>query len=1754
MAGFKQFGLLFWKNWILQKRKPLVTVFEIGLPVIFAAILLIARGFIEPVDYTKPTIYGDFQVNNLPWNLTPPVHQLLPPYHWDIFYSPNVSVVDDVMENFKSNLDVRFSLIKIGKTIGFKDEEDLLVAIRNENTTYSNVLGAVVFNNEFPDPYNLPSNLNYSIRLSPNPRNVLVDAFSESQRWYTGFLYPLYQAAGPREKNETWGGTPGYKAEGFLPIQHAIDNALIQFLGFSTENITTVLQRYPYQTYFQDDFVIFIQTNMPDLIMISLVFVALNIAKNVAYEKEKRLKESMKMMGLSNWVHWLAWFVKYLIYLIITVAIMTLFFTVKVKKVNAAVLNNTDPTVVFVFLLLYSIAVINWCFLVSVCFSKANNAAVAAGLLWFITYLPFWFLVIRYRSATAGVKFGLCVLPNTCMGLGTFIIGLHEGTGEGARWDNIGEPVTVDDNFAFAWAMCMLLFDAFLYGGLTWYVDAVFPGEFGIPKPWYFPFTVRMVKSYWCGMPTTVHVEGQNDPLGKKEYENEDLFEVDPIGLVPGIQFRKLKKMFKEKTAVNEISMDMYEGQVTVLLGHNGAGKTTTMSMLVGLIQPTSGRAYVNGYDIKREIEGVRTSLGLCPQHDVLFDDLTVQEHLEFFAKLKGLEDANEVKNEVNHYIEATGLSDKRNQLSKSLSGGMKRKLSVGIALIANSKVVMLDEPTSGMDPDARRFTWDLLQRHREGRTILLTTHFMDEADLLGDRIAIMSSGQLQCCGSSLFLKKKYGVGYHMVIVKEPVCDVQRMRNIIQTHVPDSELESNVGSEISFILPSESSGKFEELFEELESNKVSLGIASYGASVTTMEEVFLKAGESMDDTLKDKLQNLGPAIIKPNGTSNGNMLAMEEKDLKMNGNHTNGKITESSLIQPTYGAVDANGQASLFQEDTEVEIMESTENLFRDAYDSKQQNTGMTLYGQQFYAMFIKHIVHSYRNLLVGLIQLSIPLIFAALAIIIIKTIPNVGDSPALEISVERYESEIVTQASSGNYTSTALSETLMNCYGNQFKNKESSVFVDINNEIDKPQDMRSYLLDIQKDVESVFYRKNLIAAEFLPDGNDNVYARGFFNNQPLHVPPLALNAIDNAVLKCMANDSYHISTLNFPLPRNLERQAADQSNSFGTGYAVAFAISFGMAFLSGSFSVFLIKESSVKSKHLQFVSGVRLSNFWFSTFLWDMINYMVPCICICILFVACSIEAYVEDGHIWEILLLLYLHGWAVIPVTYLLSFIFDVPATGYVRIVIINLVLGLLPYFILNFLSFEAFDFQEAARICDWIFMLSPPYCLARGFDIFYNNYQIETICSSLGDISRLYCETEEVVYQENYIAWEEGGIGRYLTFLAWEGVVYFAAVFIIDNKLLRKICYSLKSKRNQHKEIIQDASVIKEDEDVAAERQRIDMSPMTNLNQTDALVIKDLRKIYTLRGAKGLVAVNDITVGIPLGECFGLLGVNGAGKTTTFKMLTGDTAISSGNAFLDGFDVKTNIKKVQQHMGYCPQFDALIDQMTGRETLTMFGRLRGMPEKLIPGEVNRLLKALTIEPHADKMTGAYSGGNKRKLSTAIALMGDPPIVFLDEPTTGMDPVARRMLWDTLSQVRESGKCIVLTSHSMEECEALCTRLAIMVNGTFRCLGSTQHLKHRFGEGYTIHAKIDSRNDIQPLKEFIETTFPDCELKDEHQGIIHYHIKRSDKTWANIFGIMEGAKDKFSIEDYSVSQTTLEQVFLNFARAQREDDRVVQ
>ncbi|CAM9991449.1 unnamed protein product, partial [Discosporangium mesarthrocarpum] len=257
---------------------------------------------------------------------------------------------------------------------------------------------------------------------------------------------------------------------------------------------------------------------------------------------------------------------------------------------------------------------------------------------------------------------------------------------------------------------------------------------------------------------------------------------------------------------------------------------------------------------------------------------------------------------------------------------------------------------------------------------------------------------------------------------------------------------------------------------------------------------------------------------------------------------------------------------------------------------------------------------------------------------------------------------------------------------------------------------------------------------------------------------------------------------------------------------------------------------------------------------------------------------------------------------------------------------------------------------------------------------------------------------------------------------------------------------------------------DADVMAEAQRVQGGGADN----DVVKVSTLRKIYpSSTGVK--LAVKSTSLGIPRGECFGLLGINGAGKSTTLAMLSGEIPPTSGEAFLASFNVSSNAEDIHRLVGYCPQFDALFPTLTAREHLRLYAAIKASAK---PDHLNEKIEEMGLTQYADRQAGGYSGGNKRKLSVAIAMIGDPQIVFLDEPSTGMDPMARRFMWNVIMRiVTENKECaMILTTHSMEECEALCQRIGIMVGGRIRCLGSSQHLKTRFGKGYQLEASVTS------------------------------------------------------------------------------------
>lgn len=249
------------------------------------------------------------------------------------------------------------------------------------------------------------------------------------------------------------------------------------------------------------------------------------------------------------------------------------------------------------------------------------------------------------------------------------------------------------------------------------------------------------------------------------------------------------------------------------------------------------------------------------------------------------------------------------------------------------------------------------------------------------------------------------------------------------------------------------------------------------------------------------------------------------------------------------------------------------------------------------------------------------------------------------------------------------------------------------------------------------------------------------------------------------------------------------------------------------------------------------------------------------------------------------------------------------------------------------------------------------------------------------------------------------------------------------------------------------------------------------------------------------------------------------------------------MSGKSINGDLFSSNTSIGYCPQFDPLIPVMTVRDHLKLFGTLRGIPPTRLDDAINSILRRAGLSNNADVYSKNLSGGMKRKLSLCIALIGGPDIIFLDEPTTGLDPLACHHAWEMI-KTAASGKCVIFTTHSMEECETLCTRVGIMIRGQFYCLGSVQHLKNKFGGSYFLEAKA-KHGKVDDAKAFVLEEFPSAKLEQQQNELLKFSIPRDSIRIGDVFEKIETNKENSGIASYSVTQTTLEEVFISIANA---------
>jgi len=1417
------------------------------------------------------------------------------------------------------------------------------------------------------------------------------------------------------------------------------------------------LMQMPYPAYLDDPFFGTVGGVLSLIFIFAFIYPFSQMVKSIVEEKSLGLKEGLRIVGLTDGVFWASWISTYFIEFFICACFL-------VDVLSRYVFTNSSGFLIFLWAFGFMLSMISMACFLSTFFS---NPKIAATIGYVVFYMPF---VISDENTVGemsrSTKNGLSLFPQAALQFSANLLASAEAAQIGIKDDMANVEFR---NYTFGAGIGFMYLDAFLFGILAWYFDKVLPSKYGSPRPWNF----FLKKSFWTGASDAPSV-----PLATLDShaQHPDLVEKSSEHLLQqarekGVHIEGLHKHFETSGgpvhAVNNLSLDMFPGQVFGLLGHNGAGKTTTISMLCGMYSVSAGDAYIGGRSVKNDMRAIRNNMGVCPQHNILWPRMTIAEHLEIFATLKNVP-KDQVKAAVQEKIVQVGLTEKANSPSSVLSGGQKRKLCVAMALIGKCDVVFLDEPTSGMDPYSRRATWNLIKQCKQDRVIVLTTHFMDEADILADRIAIMAKGQLRICGTSLFLKQKYGVGYNMTLSKnEDTVPIKPITDIVHQHLDndaDVRVLSDVGKELALRIPLEQSAKFPDLFEELDEKQEALGLDSWGLSVTTLEEVFLKVAHGGDEVV----------------------------DLDSDASPEKPDHQELDIPDEEFGKNDDNPIGG--------RLMEQPEYL---------------VFFLHVWALLIKRFHVARRDIRGKITNWGIPLAFMIIGMGLPLWSASGQENLKIQLSssTDSLPSTIAVNGQVYGSTNASAASPFMDRWAALESQIDPTSFP---TSIINSTEFSQAIFNLSEEIGNDEDRWQYVAAAFEQSGGNPALLMA--NTTFITAWPTFLHQINTLNLRAAYDDSVKLNTVLAAFPRSKKESSVDAE-----GFMTAILIAMMMAFIPSSTVYEVVREKHIKAKHQQLVSGVSQCAYWFSTLLWDFVNYLPVFLGAIIITAAIDPPSFTDHAEAFQAFVVtLLFFGFAVFAMMYLLSFLFSDPGKAQN---IVFLGFFLVPFMLLAVFLLEIFDETHTASVLrDVGRSLFPSYALG----------------DSLMYISRNHSDRKYGGEGESYFAWSVAGADIFAMFM--HTVCYFLLTILVEYastspKVQQMFC-------NVNSPVSDDPDVGPEDSDVAAEKARI----LAGEADGDLVQLKGFRKVWGGRwsSAPTKVAVKDMYFSIPEGECFGFLGVNGAGKTTTLSMLSGEHAPSAGSASIAGFDVMTQQSKCRRLVGYCPQFDALFPTMTPKEHLYLYARIKGVERESLESVVDDMIRTLQLTRYANKPAGTLSGGNKRKLSVAIALIGSPKIVFLDEPSTGVDPVARRWMWNFISRTM-SGRSVILTTHSMDECEALCQRIGIMVSGRLKCLGTAQHLKSKFGRGFQLDVKATDLSKVQELLNHISSKFPGSKLLENHDLSCKIRLEEGP-TLAQVFRVLEALRGSL-VQEYSVSQTSLEQIFINFAREQVEE-----
>ncbi|RMZ55176.1 hypothetical protein APUTEX25_005454, partial [Auxenochlorella protothecoides] len=1399
---------------------------------------------------------------------------------------------------------------------------------------------------------------------------------------------------------------------------------------------------------------------------------------SLVYEKEMRLRTMMKMHGLGDGAYWIIQYVWFFIlnflYSMVLIGIGT--------AVDLAIFRLTSYSYLVVFYFLWVNCLISFAFLLSTFFRSSRTAVVVAFLYTFATGLIGYLLLTQFIQSGHWWVIFLELVPGWALFRGLWEMGTYAFRGAyknsgGMSWSSLSDPgngsTAVLIIFAVEWVVFLIL---------AWYFEQVIPSGVGITKHPLFFLGGKFRKRSLAAQSTPTDVV--QVPLEPEDVraERQRVSDGDTAG--SSIVIKDLVKIFPPTggnprlAAVKGLTLAVERGECFGLLGPNGAGKSTTINILTGFLTANGGSVVVEGNDLRDGMKPIHALMGVCPQDNLLWEQLTARQHLDFYGRLKGLK-GTELKEAVDAALKSvnlynSGVGDKQVQ---AYSGGMKRRLSVAISFMGSPAVVYLDEPSTGLDPASRQNLWDVVKEGKKGRGIVLTTHSMEEATVLCDRLGIFVDGQLVCLGSPQELTSRYADFYVYTIMTPPE-QGEAAHKLVLSMSPNARQTYALAGTRKYELPV-ADVTLAVVFNEMTAASNHLTILDWGIANATLEEVFIKTTFRTQATALF-LKN----VAQQRRQRRSNALLIISPVLFFVILFVLETLINNALDTPTYKCGcyclrccstngsrqytcrnNTEGAACRFYEDCE-EYDESRCGLGystaaqamycpvpqpstwpalmqipRTARRAEPWRPAAAMLYTAIYASGLSQlglILGSDRNRFFPTYYVEPSLISTRYYNASLTAVVRNASSPSVSLFLDQLGTSLdalsnavglglavpsispVTGEPAWQANASAINRFLycgypqIRCGGRVQEDYEVSQAWDFQN----------------TSVETGQYN---VRMWFNGTGRVDVY-----NSFPslLRVNQ-GINLAANSFLQRALGPGYQSRLLGFQeMPKDVTRLTVSISTLLGPLFFVWLS-----QLLLPTMLLTLVYE---KEKRLIQYTWFFIMNFLFSMILVGM-GWAVDLP----IFRLTSYSYTVVFYFLWCNCLI----GFA-----FLLSTLFTSSRTAVVTAFLLIFGTGLIGFLLLS-------------RFIDnghwWVIFLEliPGFALYRGF-----------------------YEMGAYAFRATFSPGSTRGLQWSTLSDPGNGSIAVLIIFAVE-------------------------WVIVEPEDVQAERARVE-----NGGADEACIqIKSLVKIFpAVGGNKRLAAVKGLTMAVERGECFGLLGPNGAGKSTTVNILTGFLTATHGSVIVEGHDTRNGMRPIHSIMGGEDLETAIIKSLAS--------------VNLLHGRVG------------EKQVLSYSGGMKRRLSVAISFIGSPVVVYLDEPSTGLDPASRHNLWDVVKEGKE-GRGIVLTTHSMEEANILCDRLGIFVDGQLVCLGTPKDLTTRFG-GYYVFTIMTPAEEGESAHRLVLSMSPNARQTYSLAGTRKYELPVSDVTLAGVFEAMTTAAAHLTILDWGIANATLEEVFIKLAK----------